>query len=809
MPPQADRSTPAAPRLLASFRVRVGVATVSVVVLVSLVAWLASYQQVRSALASQADQATIERRASAAAWRTSLIVATFGLPLSLIVAMAVVRAPVRAVHDLRRFLGRLPEAVGEQVALRGHSGAWRDTLAALNRASDLLATQHRELERVSAENQRFVSIAQHSSLGLVVTDRHGVIEWVNVGFERLTGFGIDAARGHTPRALLNSVGAEPETLSSMARAVRDGTGFEADILAHTASGRRRWLRVAAAPVRDEHGQVTGYMSIHSAADDRMEALRALQRSQQLSQAVAEFSTRMLLAERWSDAVDDALTQIVTVAGAAQACIYTIEPISQRASQRAARPTTSDGISTPRLPAAFDASTLREGLGTRRVLHADVLGEHDSPSFSDPSTGVIAIFPLVVDQALWGVVVFDGGVGAPPWQSADLSAFMTVSDAIAAAIERASSEEALARERSFAHAVLAGIVDGVVVSDAEGTIVYANPALLRMLDRSQHEVVGQPLHAFHLRGTSDTADAGTYDGDSLTYEVTIAAGTGVRTLEARRSSDSQSDSSYGLITVLTDVTHARALRRDLNRALAAAEGASEAKSRFLGRVSHELRTPLNAIGGFAQLAAFDAEDPELLDALQQIQRASTHLDRLISDLLDVTSAETGDLRVALERVDLEDVVRAAADLVRASAANAALDLELDLRSGTYVYADAGRVTQVVLNLLSNAVKFAPGGSSVAVRVLRDEERGVGRIEVQDHGPGIAPQDQERIFRPFERLENARDRDGSGIGLALSRVLTERMGGRLGVDSSEGAGACFWTEYPLEPLSFVQKVDVRAH
>lgn len=808
MPPQADRSTPAAPGLLASFRVRVGVATVTVVVLVSLVAWLASYQQVRSALTSQPDDAAIEQLANAAAWRTSLIVATVGLPLSLIVAMAVVRAPVRAVHDLRRFLGRLPEAVGEHVALRGHSGAWRETLAALNRASDLLATQHREIERASADNQRFVSIAQHSSLGLVVTDRHGVIEWVNVGFERLTGFGVDAARGHTPRALLQSVGAEPETLSAMARAVRDGTGFEADVLARTASGRRRWLRVAAAPVRDEHGEVTGYMSIHSAADDRMEALRALQRSQQLSQAVAEFSTKMLLAERWTDAVDDALTRIVTVAGAAQASIYTIEPGSQRATQRAARPTTSDGVSTPRLPTAFDASSVSEGLGTRRVLHVDALSEHDTPSISDADTGVIAILPLVIGEALWGLVVFDGGVGAPPWQPADISAFVTASDAIAAAIERTLSEEALARERSFAHDVLAGIVDGVVVTAADGTIVYANPALLRMLDRPQQEVVGQPLHAFHLGDARDGPVAAPDDGESLTYEVTIATGTGLTTLEARRSSDPQSDSSYGLITVLTDVTHERALRRDLNRALAAAEAASEAKSRFLGRVSHELRTPLNAIGGFAQLAALDADDPELLDALQQIQRASTHLDRLISDLLDVTSAETGDLRVALERVDLGAVASAAADLVRASAANAALDLDLDLHSGTSVYADAGRVTQVVLNLLSNAVKFAPRGSSVVVRVLRDDERGVGRLEVEDRGPGIAPRDHERIFRPFERLENARDRDGAGIGLALSRVLTERMGGRLGVESSEGAGACFWTEYPLEPLSFVQLVDVRA-
>jgi len=794
-PPGSQR-----PRRLDLFRVRVALAVTSVVVILGASSWLWTYLQTlalltdATATTSQVDGASAAHRA---AWQTSLATMALALPLALLATAAIVRAPSRAVRDLQAFLDDLPNRIGSHLPLAGHTGAWRQTLAALNRASDLLAQQRQELDAATTATRRFAGIAQQSSLGIIVTDASGNIEWVNSGFERLTGFGLDAARGQRPRGLLNSVGAEPETLAAMAQAVRDGLAFEADILARTAAGERRWLHVDAAPIRDANGTVTGYMSIHSSADQRIEALRALQRSQQLAQTVAELSTSMLQSPTWSDVVTDALSRLATISGAAQVALYVIDSAQRRATRHDAD--RRSDVANTRLPNTFDAQSILTALASDTVLRRHSLTVEASAHRGQPQTGAMVVLPLRVADSVWGLVVFDGGAGAPPWQDAEVVAFTTASDAIAAAVARSLSDQALARQRAFASDVLAGIVDGVVASDATGRIAYANPALLRMLGRDLSDVIGRNLDDLGLGSSSGAPPTA---GMAMTYNVRVETSSGERILEARPSPRPEAGrASQERVTVISDVTEQRRLAADLARALAAAEAASEAKTRFLGRVSHELRTPLNAIIGFAQLAALDADTPDLRDALDHIQRAGAHLNRLIADLLDVTTAETGDLRVAVERVELEAVVGEALELMRAGAPEAVIELSARHAAGTFVLADARRLTQVLLNLLGNAVKFAASTAPVEVSVTSDSVRGVGRVVVRDHGPGIAAADHDRIFTPFERLDNALHQEGTGIGLPLSRVLTERMGGRIGLTSREGAGASFWVEFPLAPSAAV--------
>ncbi|HEX7872112.1 MAG TPA: ATP-binding protein [Sphingobium sp.] len=222
---------------------------------------------------------------------------------------------------------------------------------------------------------------------------------------------------------------------------------------------------------------------------------------------------------------------------------------------------------------------------------------------------------------------------------------------------------------------------------------------------------------------------------------------------------------------------------------AAEAASAAKSRYLANVSHEIRSPLNAIYGYAQLMERGGEvDPT--DAARIIRRSAEHLTNLVEGLLDISLIENGVLRVSNDVVRLAPFLDQVASMFRhgASAKGLRFNYERPDRLPEFVRMDEKRLRQVLINLLSNAIKFTPAGF-VTFRVIWTGQ--VVVFEVEDSGPGIAAEDRERIFLPFERGADhqARTQPGIGLGLAITNALVHIQGGDLEVDSEPGAGATF--------------------
>lgn len=226
----------------------------------------------------------------------------------------------------------------------------------------------------------------------------------------------------------------------------------------------------------------------------------------------------------------------------------------------------------------------------------------------------------------------------------------------------------------------------------------------------------------------------------------------------------------------------------------AERANLAKTAFLSRTSHELRTPLNAILGFAQLLERDVSTPAQRDSVEHILKGGRHLLALINEVLDIARIEAGMLDIVLAPVALDDVLREAVALIGPLAAQRAIRIEAPQgQAGLYVQADHKRLLQVLLNLVSNAVKYNQAGGSVALRVRCDDAR--IWIEVRDSGPGIAPELQQRLFMPFERLGAERQQvEGTGLGLAVSRQLVRAMGGDITLDSAPGQGSTFAVALP---------------
>jgi len=244
-----------------------------------------------------------------------------------------------------------------------------------------------------------------------------------------------------------------------------------------------------------------------------------------------------------------------------------------------------------------------------------------------------------------------------------------------------------------------------------------------------------------------------------------------------------------------------LSDDLRLALREAEAATSAKSDFLAGMSHELRTPLNAILGFAQMMQFDPKNrPHTAHDgyLDNIVDAGNHLLNLINEILDLAEIEAGHLDLFVEEVNANEIVSNCVMLMEPLGKQRDIEIKDHLSGGPTqrFLTDKTRLRQVLVNLLSNAVKYNTKGGTVTVNGQETED-GFLRITVSDTGIGIAEKHRHRVFESFNRLEADSDvaHEGTGIGLSLSRLLVQRMAGRIGFESTEGVGTRFWVEFPL--------------
>jgi signal transduction histidine kinase len=249
--------------------------------------------------------------------------------------------------------------------------------------------------------------------------------------------------------------------------------------------------------------------------------------------------------------------------------------------------------------------------------------------------------------------------------------------------------------------------------------------------------------------------------------------------------------------------------ELTSALKAANTANEAKSQFLATMSHELRTPLNAIIGFSEVLQkemFGALGDERYRSYADIICTSgTHLLKLITDILDVSRIDAGQLQLCEEIVDVTDGIRDCLNLIETPAKEAAVSLSTNLQSPLpLVRADPRRFRQIVLNLLSNAVKFTPAGGRVVVSALIGAD-GL-RIAVTDTGIGIAPEDIPKALERFGQIDSkiGRKHEGAGIGLPLAKHLIELHGGTLKIESELGVGTTVSIVVPPERIVLARQV-----
>ncbi|MFN2637463.1 MAG: sensor histidine kinase [Gemmatimonadaceae bacterium] len=364
----------------------------------------------------------------------------------------------------------------------------------------------------------------------------------------------------------------------------------------------------------------------------------------------------------------------------------------------------------------------------------------------------------------------------------------------------------AKPAASLRAIIERLPDGIVVVDRQGNIRFANPAAERLFDRGADELIGTPF-GFALLA-----------GETTEIEIIQRRGGGVVHAELRVVDAEWEDENVELVSLrdITDRKQAEERWQQLafeREARLEAEAASRAKSEFLAIMSHELRTPLNAVLGYSELLELGISGPltdKMREQIGRIRMSGNHLLGLVNDILDLAKVEAGRLTVNSAPASAAGTISAALALVQPQAAARGLELTtLQIPEPPPVYlGDDERVRQIIVNLLSNALKFTQPGGKVTVEVCATEspdsdarlqpQREYVCFRVNDTGAGIAADKLMSIFDPFVQAESghSRTREGSGLGLTISRRLARLMGGDLTVKSRLGDGSTFSLWLPAE-------------
>ncbi len=350
-------------------------------------------------------------------------------------------------------------------------------------------------------------------------------------------------------------------------------------------------------------------------------------------------------------------------------------------------------------------------------------------------------------------------------------------------------------------------DAMVMVNLTGRIVMANGQAERVFGYGRAELLGQPVelllppqyrHAhvghrsqFFAQPRTRTMGAGLElngqrkDGSEFPVEISL--------------SPLQTEEGLFVSSAIRDVTERKRIESVLREKNLELENAALVKDRFLASMSHELRTPLNAVIGFTGTLLMKLPGPlndEQERQLRMVQTGARHLLSLINDLLDVAKLSAGKLALSRERVDCAAVAAEAVATLEPEAQRRGLVLALHVPAGpVWLQTDRRALSQILLNLVGNAVKFTAHGR-VDVELTREPEvlgnAGAGvRFTVRDTGPGIPEAERPQLFQAFARIDRpgVSAQEGTGLGLHLSSQLAQALGGRLGVESTEGQGSVF--------------------
>ncbi len=394
-------------------------------------------------------------------------------------------------------------------------------------------------------------------------------------------------------------------------------------------------------------------------------------------------------------------------------------------------------------------------------------------------------------------------------------------------ERSKLDQRLRDHQVYTRSLIESNVDALMTTDTHGMIADVSRRTEVLTGLTREELIGTPFrNHFTDAPHADAAIQQVLEhGGIANYELTALATDGTQTVVSCNATTFHDGNKVlqGVVVAARDVTELKRFERALQQKNHELEGSSRMKSEFLANMSHELRTPLNAIIGFSEIL-HDGLIGDMSDQqrgfIGDIFSSGQHLLSLINDILDLSKVEAGQMQLDLEAVPVSSLLANGVSIVRekAAARQIRLVMEADADLGA-VWADARKIKQIVYNLLSNAVKFTMDGGTVTLSahcvgrsdvaqlptavsgrtfpLAANEYEEFVEISVADTGIGLSPDDMARLFKPFTQIDSGLSRkfEGTGLGLAMVKLLAELHGGSVAVESAVGDGSRFTVWLPI--------------
>jgi PAS domain S-box-containing protein len=396
-------------------------------------------------------------------------------------------------------------------------------------------------------------------------------------------------------------------------------------------------------------------------------------------------------------------------------------------------------------------------------------------------------------------------------------------------ERTKLDKRLRDQHFYTRSLIESNVDALITTDPRGIITDVNKQTEALTGCTRDELIGAPFKKCFT--DSARAEAGINrvlsEGKITNYELTARARNGQLTVVSYNATTfhDRDRRLQGVVAAARDVTELKRFEQTLRQKNLELEEASRMKSEFLANMSHELRTPLNSIIGFSEVlkdGLMGEMTGQQRESIRNIFSSGSHLLSLINEILDLSKIEAGKMTLNLELVHLSVLLADSMSVIKEAAANRGIRVEMeaapDLGS---IQADPRKLKQILYNLLSNAVKFTEEGGRVTLRAAMVPQAKVGQLSglgqgrsfpfpdnefveflevtVADSGIGISPEGLERLFIPFSQVDGGLSRkfEGTGLGLAMVKLLAELHEGTVAVQSTVGEGSCFTVWLPLRP------------
>ncbi len=381
-------------------------------------------------------------------------------------------------------------------------------------------------------------------------------------------------------------------------------------------------------------------------------------------------------------------------------------------------------------------------------------------------------------------------------------------------DQKKAENELREKEEQVRLLLSSTAEAIFGLDLDGNCSFCNPACIKMTGYdSESDLLGKNMHSL-IHHTH--ADGTPFPQEDCPIVMSYRNGDEIHTDEEvfrRRDGTSfpveywshpiwKNEEVIGAVVTFLDITERKRFDHMIVKAKEASEAANRSKSEFLANMSHEIRTPMNAIIGMSHILLDSETTAEQKKHIEIIKASADNLLSIINDILDISKIEAGKIELESEDFNIWKIVENVDNILYKTAHDKGLEFTciIDRDVPRFFKGDAVRISQILLNMGSNAVKFTDKGE-VAIRVLLADDSeyfSVIRFTVSDTGIGISPDSVNNLFKPFSQVhtENKSLYGGTGLGLLISKRLTEMMGGEIGVESEQGKGATFWFTVVLE-------------